>query len=140
MAANPRDARLILPLIAYHGGDQVPIYSTSNAYTGAVSRESDRDLEGLMFPDMPWILDAERDPVRYEIERHWPRALGTSARFYAFGADACALIAHLARLSRDPLARLEGATGQLHLEPGGAVRRELTWARFSGGLPVPVDH
>ncbi len=140
MAANPRDARLIQPLIAYHGASQEPIYSTSHAYSGTVSRESDRDLDGLVFPDMPWVLDAERDPVRYEVERHWSRALGAYVRFYAFGADACALITHLARLSRDPLARLEGATGLLRLDPDGAVRRQLTWARFSGGVPVPVDH
>lgn len=140
MATNPRDARLIQPLIAYHGGGRIPIYSTSHAYSGKVSRASDRDLEGLMFPDMPWVLDTERDLLRYEVERQWPRAQRGYVRFYAFGADACTLVTHLGRLSRDPFARLEGATGVLHMESGGAIRRQLTWARFSDGAPVALDH
>lgn len=140
MAANPRDARLIQPLIAYQEADPLPIYATSSVYSGTPSRQTDRDLDGLVFPDMPWVLESERSPVRAEIERYWPKARDNSTRLYAFGVDACALIADLGRLSQDPLARLEGATGLLHLEPGGLVRRQLSWAQFSGGAPVPVAY
>ena len=54
------------------------------------------------------------------------------------GYDAYQLIAALFSAQLGDMLELDGATGQLYLDPDGRVHRRLAWAQFQRGEPVPM--
>ncbi len=137
MAAFPRQARQIRPQLKFHRASDVAVYATSHAYPGSQDRERDRDVDGVVFGDMPWLLAPETaDPTLHsEIKTHWHDSADRYNRLYAFGIDAYRLIPHLGRLRTQPYADFEGVTGRIGLDTEGKVQRDLVWAQFRGGRP-----
>ncbi len=141
LAADAARARLIKPQLNYHRAARVPVYATSQVFTGRGERASDADLDGIVFGDMPWMLvvDGDTGGLRARVQGGWPFAHTPLDRLYALGMDAYALIGELNRLGVDPAATMSGATSVLRVDENGRVQRSLTWARFSGGVPQLLD-
>ena len=138
IAATPRQGRLLKPLLKFHFLGQVPVFSTSHIFSGAVDSGSDYDLDGIQFPEIPWILkkgslSAQQDklPKLDEIEE----AAQQHPRLYAFGYDALNLGIKLTATSATNL-QLQGLSGNLYLDRRNRVHRLMGWARFERGLPV----
>lgn len=140
LAAGPREGRLIKPQFKFHHAGDLPVYSISRIFTGKVSPRDDRDLDGLRFVDIPWLLDSDAEGfgLRERVEAAWPQAGGGLARLYAMGADAYALIPHIEQMHRDPGLRLEGFSGTLSMLEDGRIHREPLWAEFRNGRPVAL--
>jgi len=140
LSAFTQQARQIRPhLLFYYAGD-VPVYTTSHVYTGKLDRNADADLNGLMFSDMPWVLDAESpQPLQRAITRLWPQSAEQFKRLYALGVDAYNLIPLLSRMSADPGERMAGETGNLRMDEAQRIHRELRWARFVEGEPLLLE-
>lgn len=138
MVATPLEGRQIHPQLAQEAGD-LPIYATSHVYSGSRAAEADQDLDGVMFPDMPWILTPERVSMRQVIARHFAETLREQSRLLAFGVDAYELVSRLTGLRMDPVRAYEGVTGTLHLDGAGRIQRNLVWGRFSAGVPVLLE-
>lgn len=139
VAADERQGRLIRPAFLYHFAEDLPLYATSAIYE-ADARANGRDLDGLVFADMPWILrpDEAMLQVQEALGRHWPSRMNRRGRFYALGYDAYRLIPQLT--GEAPLAEpLAGATGDLLMGPGGRIVRRLDVAQIRGGLAVRLD-
>jgi len=134
LAAFPRQARQLRPQFKFHGAPDLPIYATSHVYAGARDPGADRDIDGVIFGDMPWVLGPESG-LRADIERLWPEAAADFPRLYAFGIDAYSLIPHLGQLRARQYAAFEGATGRLSLNDSNRVERQLAWAAFQDGVP-----
>jgi len=115
-AAKPRAARQIRPLLQFHRAAELPVYTTSHVYAGTPDAEKDRDLEGIKFPDMPWLLVNEEDnPVSQNaLATFFPNAKLRYQRLYAMGIDSFNLLPHLKRLRTSPWETLDGQTGQIH--------------------------
>ncbi len=141
LSAFTPQARQIRPhLLFFYAGD-VPVYTTSHVYTGKLDRHADTDLNGLMFSDMPWVLDAESpQPLQRAITRLWPQPAEQFKRLYALGVDAYNLIPLLSRMSADPTERMAGETGNLSMDDAQRIHRELRWARFVEGEPLILEH
>lgn len=139
MVATPLEGRQIHPQLAEHEGGDLPVYATSHVYAGTRAAEADQDLEGVMFPDMPWMLTPDRVSMRRVIARHFAEPLREQSRLLAFGVDAYGLISRLADLQGDPVRAYEGVTGTLRLDASGRIQRNLPWGRFSAGVPVLVE-
>lgn len=141
MAAIPVNARQIIPQLRFFGADQIPVYSSSHVYTGAVDPQSDSDMNDVRFPDMPWILDPESAAPALEqgVIRNWPADSSATQRLYAFGADAFRLIPQIGRLVSQEGASMHGLTGELHLSADGIIQRKLMWAQFVDGSPRLLD-
>ena len=139
MAAMPRQARLLEPQLEFHRAGGLPAYATSHVFTGSADQEADWDLNGLYFTELPWILDNldEPDGLYREVVEYWPRARERHTRLYALGVDAFTVLPHLERLARRD-AIFNGRTGRLSLGEGRRLHRQLRWARFVEGRPVPV--
>lgn len=137
MAAFPRQARLIVPQLRFYHAADVPVYSTSAAYSGTVDPNDDSDLDGIVFCDMPWTLDGNgaADPLHAQVSNLWPRSLERFSRLYAFGIDAFDLLPYLRWLHQDPSERLAGETGSLYMDKQNRVHRSLQWARMVDGKP-----
>ncbi len=140
LAAYAGAARQLYPQLQFFRAADLPVYATSHVYAGAPSPTQDRDLNGVQFGDMPWMLREDGAfPIRAALHGAWPEITPAQDRLYALGVDAYRLLMHLPALASQPAARLEGATGTLSLEADGVIQRGLTWARFSNGLPALLD-
>lgn len=134
LSAPAVEARQILPQFRFLGAANLPIYATSSVFGGARNPGADRDLNGVMFGDAPWLLGAGDRALKSVYDSHWHGGI-SSLRFFAFGADACRIIPYLGQMRAQAGMRVAGATGQLYIDGGSLVRRQLTWAQFAGGSP-----
>lgn len=141
IAGTNLNARQIVPHLKFFRLEGVPIYSISSIYTGKQSPQVDRDLDGVEFVDIPWLLEAEEQKninLSSLIRQNWQASSTVFPRYYAFGVDAFRLISQIGPLSLNPSYRYPGQTGQLYMTHDGVIHRNLVWARFEDGIPEPV--
>ncbi len=137
IAVRAPAARLLVPQLKVFGLSEVPMLATSQIHAAGDEARMDRDLSGVEFVESPWLIDELPGlPVRRELARDLPAARGPAARLFAFGMDAHALLQ--LRLSADPNAVVQGATGVLNLDELGEVQREPAIAVFRNGTPRRV--
>ena len=136
MVANPNQGRQIKPLLNFHYGRRLPVYTTSYIYDGTPAPRRDQDLDGVRFVDMPWILYQDTRLHRLAQET-WPEGHGRYNRLFAMGVDAYRLQARLSMLRSLSGGELPGVTGNLHLE-GARLVRDGDWAVFRRGEPEPL--
>jgi outer membrane PBP1 activator LpoA protein len=141
-AATPISARQIRPLIQFHQAADLPIFATSHIYSGSPNPVEDRDLEGLKFPDIPWLLTADSDePLsRDSLTATLPNIMPQYWRLYAMGIDSFNLLPHLGRLRSSPWETLDGQTGNLYLDQINRIHRRLVWARMERGRPKVLGY
>ncbi len=136
LIADPAQARQIKPTFAFHYAGKIPVYSTSQVYSGEPNPKADRDLNGIRFNTMPWLFDtssAEKQAVA-----QYTKSAAVYGRLHALGADAFRLYARLPQLEQVPQMRIFGATGALHMLGDGRIEREQIWVRFRNGDAVPL--
>jgi outer membrane PBP1 activator LpoA protein len=138
LAANWELARQIRPQLQFHHAADVPIYTTSHAYTGIPQPNKDLDLEGIRFPDAPWLLIAGEQEAA--LAKMLPENLYEYGRLFAMGIDAYRILPHLARLASDEHETLDGKTGILYLDRDGRVHRQLVWAEMKRGQPKVIGY
>ena len=137
LAATHRSARSIMPAFKFHHAGDLPVYATSHVYTGKVNRELDRDLNGLIFCDLPWVLDNNSE-LEETFTRNWPQQASLT-RLFALGIDAYHLIYNLEYLQNRDYAFYNGQTGNIQLDDYNRITRKLLWAKFEYGAPVPFQ-
>jgi len=140
LAATHRSARSIMPAFKFHHASDLPVYATSHVYTGKINRELDRDLNGLIFCDLPWVLENNSE-LETTFTRNWPQQAALT-RLFALGIDAYHLIYNLEYLQNRDYAFYSGQTGNIQLDEYNRITRKLLWAKFERGVPVqfqPVD-
>jgi outer membrane PBP1 activator LpoA protein len=123
--------RLLRPQLRFHFAGGVPTYATSDAFEP--DPHNNQDLEGLIFPDMPWMLGSDlADAVRNALQTAYPNGGGPRRnRYFAFGFDAYRLAAALHSGATN--IQVDGLTGRLTLDPDRRVHRELGWAQIHNG-------
>ena len=141
IAAYPRQARQIRPQLKFFQASQVPVYATSHIFTGNLNPERDRDMDGIRFGDMPWVLSetASHSAFRNQIESLISKEGYKHQRLYAMGVDAFNIIAALNTLKSYPYERYQGETGSLSLDEKQRVKRQLSWVYFRSGRLVLVE-
>ena len=140
--ATASTARMLRPQLRFHFAGDIPTYATSDAFEPGLA--SNQDLDGLIFPDMPWVLSGGESVEK--LRAATTSAFGEGARgrgkLYAFGYDAWLLATALrgetlARSGREGASGVvvDGATGRISFDANGRSRRELEWAQMRGGTP-----
>ncbi len=138
VAANPPQGRLLRPQLKFHRASDLPVYATSSIYEPGSERNG--DLNGVMFDDIPWAVnpdEASADLVA-RLRAAWPATADRGLRLYALGYDAYRLVPMLYAGSGTEEGGFPGATGTLVMSPDGVLHRQLPWARFQAGEPVPL--
>jgi outer membrane PBP1 activator LpoA protein len=123
-----------MPAFKFHRAGDLPVYSTSHVYTGIVDRDQDRDLDGLMFCDLPWILE-DKTGLAEVFERNWPQQQAYT-RLFALGVDAYHLVYNMDYMANFSDASYPGLTGEISLADNNRFSRKLLWAQFVRGRPV----
>jgi outer membrane PBP1 activator LpoA protein len=137
VAASPQAARAIRPQLRFQMTYDLPVYATSDAWEPSV--RSANDLDGMVFPEMPWLLQGGQGaPELWDaLQAEWASRTRGRLRLFAFGYDALRLAQQLG--GAGGAAGLQGLTGTLDLARGdGRVRRSLQFARIEGGRPQPA--
>lgn len=138
LAASSQEARQIKAQLKFFYADHIPVYATSHIFTGKPDAIRNKDLDGIYFTDMPWILNDKPAPgsLSKALQDNWPaQATNQYARFHALGADAFRLLPLLEWLTEHQDERINGETGKLSLSNNGIVERESSWAVFRDGVP-----
>lgn len=135
LAAFPAQARQIRPQLKFYDASNVPVYATSHVYTGNIDKQRDRDMNGIIFSDMPWTIGTQQSALKKHLSTLWQTRTEKLPRFYAFGIDAYNVIPHLQRLQQYPFERYNGVTGSLRVDDNLRIVRQLSWAKFRAGKP-----
>ena len=141
LAAYPRQARQIRPQLKFFHATDVPVYATSHIFAGNLNPDQDRDMDGLRFGDMPWVLTESTSyrGLHADIESLISPAGNKLQRLYAMGIDSLNLVAALNTLKAYPFERYQGETGSLSMDARQRIKRQLTWVYFRSGRPVLLD-
>jgi outer membrane PBP1 activator LpoA protein len=134
--------RLLRPQLRYHYAGDIPTYATSDAFEP--DPRLNQDLDGLIFPDMPWMLGGDlAEAVRAAARAAWPSGALHRNRLFAFGFDAYRLAQALRSRSVSGGLHIDGLTGRLSFDAERRVQRELDWAELHDGevrlLPAPEN-
>lgn len=135
LAQRPQDARSIKPLLAFHYAGDLPVYSTSQIYSGRPDPQRDKDLNGIRTLETPWNLSADGTLRRALRESGADESF---ADMHALGADAFMLHWRMQQMTAGENNRIRGQTGLLHMDTAGRVHRELVPAVISRGVPKKV--
>jgi len=127
MAASPSQAQRLYPALRQEI-KRLPIYATSHVFSGVANASTDSNLEGLIFTETPWVLNAIRNNIT---------AQSSSPRLYALGMDAYLIAKNLNKLQGFG-GSLKGKTGRIRLSKDGTMHRTLRWAQFRNGIPVAI--
>jgi outer membrane PBP1 activator LpoA protein len=133
--ANPAEGRQLKPTMAFHFAGDIPVFAMPAIYDGGVNVAGNRDLNGIVFVDAPWIL-SNTDPLKANTFNVWADASGPVQRLRAMGVDSFRLHSRIAQLANFPGIRLQGATGVLSMRPDGSINRELIGAQIVNGEAV----
>jgi uncharacterized protein len=139
VGAQPVQGRSLRPALRFHLAEDLPVYATSDIFEP--DAEANSDLEGVIFPDMPWVIspDAVSTQLRTALSKHWPVRARGRGRLYAFGFDAYRLVPLLKAGKFGNEHTVPGMTGLLSVDSKGRVHRELDWAQVAGGKPNPLS-
>lgn len=136
-----QNARQIRPQLQFHYAADMPVYATSHIYAGHPDPIQDQDIEGVIFPEIPWLLVSEpTDPLsRENLQAALNYQDASYLRLLAMGMDSYRLLSHLARLQANPRETFGGATGQLSLDDIRHVHHKMMWAKIVHANPEVLD-
>jgi hypothetical protein len=139
LVVDPKQARNLRSQLKFYDAGDISVYATSKAFTGSVNKQRDNDLNGLIFSDMPWILQGEHNQQFAKANELWPKILSRYPRLYALGLDAYRIIPYLARLQANQFERFPGLTGSIAINEFNRAHREMVWANFVNGQPEVLE-
>ena len=134
LAADAEKARMIRPYL----NAALPIYATSQLFSGNADTLANYDLNDIRFVDMPWLLQPDHPAVMI-----YPRAnppLGPDReRLYALGIDAFRLLQILYDNSYRTTLPLDGVTGRILLTNDNQFHRNAIPAQIRQGHSQASD-
>lgn len=133
LLAYPAKARQIMPMLRYYYAGDVPVYAISTVYSGNNNTLKDRDLDGIIFCDMPWVFEKQMG------FKNWPEQWNSYNRLYALGMDSYELATQLNQLLLFPAMGVSDQSGVLYLKPNQKIGRILAWGKFNQGLAKLAD-
>lgn len=128
LLAYPSKARQIMPLLKYYYAGDMPVYATSTVYAGTPNAMRDRDLNGIIFCDMPWVFNHQSG------HKNWPEQFNSYNRLYALGRDSYALTTQLNQLHLFPAMKMSNKNGVLLMNTSQQIARVMGWGQFKEGM------
>ena len=143
LIADPMQTRLFKPFVDVSVSEtapRLPIYASSRSHSTGLDNTEQRDLNGLTFTEMPWMLPLQTSAsLRKEYQLLFQDQDETLQRLFAMGFDAYQLIGSLRQQQQLPSAVFPGLTGQLRLTANGSIVRQLSWASYRNNRLAAVQ-
>jgi outer membrane PBP1 activator LpoA protein len=134
LIANPRQGRQIQPTLAFYFAESLPIIAYPSIYDGSNNTDINRDLNGIIFLDSPWLLQ-QSNPFKELVSSSFRKAAGPLERLRAMGIDSYRLHDRLTQFATFEIKTLGGTTGLLTMNSDQEIQRQLLAARFIDGAP-----
>jgi outer membrane PBP1 activator LpoA protein len=134
LIANPRQGRQIQPTLAFYFAESLPIIAYPSIYDGSDNVDINRDLNGIIFLDSPWLLQ-QSNPFKEFVSDSFRKTAGPLERLRAMGIDSFRLHDRLSQFATSEIKFLGGATGLLTMNADREIQRQLLVARFIDGAP-----
>jgi outer membrane PBP1 activator LpoA protein len=131
--ALPSDGRQIIPTLAFHYAADLPVYASHHIYQGPTSTSRDRDLEKVIFTELPWLI--EQPEIQQKFSQNWPER-DRYTRLFAMGVDAYRLFPRLEQLQAFNNSRVHGVTGLLQMNSQGRIFTHSSWGQFRAGKVI----
>lgn len=133
--ATPGVARQVQPALTYYKST-LPLYSLASAWDPTADASGQRDLDGIRFCDLPWMLQDEPAPEQQALYEAMPRPSSGYDRLYAFGADAWTLSRNLQALYTRETLTLR--SGTIVSDEARHLRRIPTCAEVRNGNAITL--
>ena len=131
---SSQQARLIKPYIEVNTSEFakiIPIYASSRSHSYLAGSNISKDLKGLTFTQIPWLLTTEQDDklasLHYQL---WPKRSDSLLRLFAMGYDSFQLIHKIPLMQQAPYIQHWGQTGILKLDTEHILTRSLLWGTY----------
>ena len=143
LIADPVQTRLFKPFVdvsVSQTAPRLPVYASSRSHSTSLDSTDQRDLNGLTFTEMPWMLSEQSSvELRQQYQQLFADQDETLQRLFAMGYDAYQLVGSLRQQQQLPATVFPGLTGQLRLTPEGSIVRQLSWASYRNNRLRPVQ-
>lgn len=135
VVGSPNETRLLKPYIDVNISPfarAIPIFASSRSHSDNADKSDTRDLTGLQFTEMPWILPSKQQnqPLKQLTETIWPNRSDSLQRIFAMGYDSLSLIDKFQMFKQFPYIRHYGQTGILKLHNNTVLTRSLLWGSY----------
>ena len=133
--SNNGQINTIKPLLDYHYSSDIPVYGSSHINDSVIDKNN-RDLNGVIFNEIPWILNGKDNfigmPKVYQKNKQLQR-------LFALGMDAFYLHNKLDELKYSSENIFPGKTGHIYLENNRLARKlEMAHYRRGGIKALPL--
>lgn len=143
LLADPVQTRLFKPYVdvaVNQTAPRLPVYASSRSFSTSLDRNEQRDLNGLTFTEMPWMLGEQSSVLlREQYQQLFSEQDEVLQRLFAMGNDAYQLVARLKQQQYLPALVFSGLTGQLSLDANGSIVRRLSWASYRNNRLITVQ-
>ena len=135
VVGSAQQTRLVKPYIDVNTSpfaQVIPVFASSRSHSVKQDNSSSRDLTGLTFTEIPWLLesDFQNKPLAQLSRQLWPKRTGSLQRIFAMGFDSFSLIDKIPLMQQAPYIRHFGQTGVLKLNNNNVLTRSLIWGRY----------
>jgi len=135
LVGSPNETRLLKPYIDVNispFAKAVPIFASSRSHSDNADSSDSRDLTGLRFTEMPWLLKSKQQNTSLKAlnEQIWPEKNDSLKRIFAMGYDSLSLIDKFQAFKHNPYIRHFGQTGIIQMNKDGILTRSLLWGSY----------
>lgn len=131
LVARTNEGRQIKPTLSFYYAGNIPVYATSQIYAKSQTADKNRDLNGIRFTTLPWILDPEKQEK--SLKEGKIKIHASYERLYAMGIDSFLIHNRLRQLARSPATAISGSTGKLSMDSNQRIVRQQPWAEMVKG-------
>ena len=136
LIGSASETRLLKPYIDVNispFAKTIPVYASSRSHSGQFDESDSRDLAGLTFTEMPWLLPSQHQnqTLAKLTKKLWPQRGDSLQRIFAMGYDSLELIHKVEAMKSAPYIRHYGQTGVLQLNPEHLLIRSLLWGEYN---------
>ncbi len=140
---SAEQTRLIKPFIDVNispFAHTIPVYASSRSHSITNDDSSRRDLQGLTFTEMPWLLNSPQQNKALSLlsRQLWPKRSDNLSKIFAMGYDSYHIISKIPLMQQAPYIRHFGQTGVLKLNTNNILTRSLIWGRYQNDKVVPI--
>jgi len=135
LVGSPKETTLLKPYIDVNispFAKIIPVYASSRSHSSKHNPRKDRDLNDLIFTEMPWLLTSKQQNAQLAALSRtlWPSRSDSLQRIFAMGFDSLNLVDKLPAMKQRPYVRHYGQTGILKLNGDNTLIRSLIWGVY----------
>lgn len=112
--------------------DPIPVYASSRSHSAKNDISDSRDLTGLTFTEIPWLLKSkQQNKTLFALAKKlFPHRSDSLQSIFAMGYDSINLLDKLSHMKHHDYVRHYGQTGVMKLNKNNIITRSLLWGRY----------